>query len=467
MSERNPFIDFVERYYDDPVAFCREVVGVEPDDWQITLLNAIARGERHIAVRSGHGVGKSFILAVAMLWYFLTRFPVKIVVTAPTAPQLFDALFAEVKGRVRQLPPVVQQLLEAQKERIELKGAPEEAFISARTSRAEAPEALQGIHAENVMLIIDEASGVPEAVFEAGGGSMSGENAVTIMAGNPTRVSGLFFRAFHTNRDKWFGIKVSCLDSPRVSAAYVQGVIDEYGEDSNQYRIRVLGEFPLSDEDTLIPRDLVEAAMDRDVMTSPTAPVTWGVDVARFGSDRSVLAKRKGETLISYKAWRNLDLMQLTGAIKAEWDATADKQKPLDIFVDSIGIGSGVVDRLRELGLPVRGINVSESPAMGQIHTNLRSELWSKGKRWLEQRNCKLPKDDQLLDELTTVRFSYASNGKLVIESKDAMRKRGLASPDIADAVLLTLAGDAAIGLYGRSGAKSGKPLRRSLKGIC
>lgn len=441
-------------------------MGVKPDPWQIEFLNAIATGERRISIRSGHGVGKSTGASWAMLWYILTRYPAKIVVTAPTSAQLFDALFAEVKRWVKELPEPLQTLLEVKAERIELKASPTESFISARTSRAEQPEALQGIHADNVMLIADEASGVPEQVFEAAAGSMSGHSAVTILLGNPVRSSGFFYETHNRLADQWWHRRVSCVDSPRVSKEYVQEMAIRYGEESNAYRIRVLGEFPKSDDDTVIAMELLDLAKQRDVVPSKVAPVVWGLDVARFGSDSSALCKRQGNAVIEpVRRWRNLDLMQLCGAVVAEWEALEEKHRPAEILIDSIGLGAGVVDRLRELGLPARGINVSESPAMGATYKNLRAELWYKAKAWLEKRDCRLPADDALISELATVRYKFTSNGKIQIESKDDIRKRGLASPDLADSFVLTFASDAATISYGTSyNSQWTKPVRRNLR---
>jgi hypothetical protein len=151
----NPFIEFALRYRNDPTLFVREVLNTEPDTWQVEFLNHIAAGNRRISVRSGHGVGKSTASAWAMLWYLFLRFPVKIVVTAPTSSQLYDALFAELKRWVKQLPPMLAEQLDVKQDRVEVKEAPNEAFISARTSRAEQPEALQGVHSDNVMLVAD------------------------------------------------------------------------------------------------------------------------------------------------------------------------------------------------------------------------------------------------------------------------------------------------------------------------
>jgi len=457
----NLFVEFINRYKAHPELCCREVFGFTPDPWQREEMEAIAQGHRRVSIRSGHGVGKSTFAASTMLWFFMTRFPVKVVVTAPTSAQLFDALFAELKGLVNRLSPAWQQLLTVKQDRIELKAAPDEAFISARTSRAETPEALQGVHSANVMLVADEASGVPDLVFEAAGGSMSGENAHTILLGNPTRGSGLFYMTHTSLSGTWRTRRVSCLDSPRVSAEYVQEQKDKYGEDSNAYRVRVLGEFPRSDDDTVISLDLAESAMGRDVVSE--APEVWGLDVARFGGDRTALAKRRGTIVTSVRTWKNLDLMQTTGAIVAEY-RTAEK-RPTVILVDSIGLGGGVVDRLRELELPVRGINVSEVPSVAGTYMNLRTELWFKMKGWLEARDCRLPRDEELVHELTTPRFSFTSSGKLKVEGKDDMKRRGLPSPDKADAVCLTMATDAATLLTGRFSSWN-SPIRRNLKGV-
>ena len=463
-NSENPFIEFALRYRNDPVLFVREVLNTEPDAWQVEFLNHIAAGNRRISVRSGHGVGKSTASAWAMLWYLFLRFPVKIVVTAPTSSQLYDALFAELKRWVKQLPEMLADQLDVKQDRVEVKEAPNEAFISARTSRAEQPEALQGVHSDNVMLVADEASGIPEAVFEAAAGSMSGHKAVTLLLGNPVRSTGFFYDTHNRLKDDWVTMKVSCADSPRVSEAYLGEMAARYGEESNAYRIRVLGEFPRSDDDTVIPMELLEMAQQRDVQPSESAPMVWGLDVARFGSDRSALCKRKGNAVTEpIKTWKNLDLMQLTGAVVSEYEALPPSERPTEILVDSIGLGAGVVDRLRELNLPCRGINVSESPAMGATYRNLKAELWHKAKAWLEGRDCKMPKDEALVSELAIVRYSFTSSGKIQIEGKDEIRKRGFPSPDRADAFCLTFASDAVIGAFGGAKVSWNKPLRRNL----
>lgn len=468
MSNDNPFVAMIERYASDengPVLFVREILGAVPEAYQEDLLRAVGRGERKISVRSGHGTGKSTTLSWAMIWFVLFRFPCKVVVTAPTTAQLYDALFAEMKRWLNELPEALQVLFEVKTDRVELIAAPSEAFISARTSRAEQPEALAGVHSDHVLLVVDEASGVPEQVFEAASGSMSGHSAITILAGNPTRTSGTFFETHNRLSNHWYTLHWSCIDSPRVSEAFVEEMKLRYGEDSNAYRIRVLGEFAQGDDDTIIPLHLAEAAKTRDVRMTPNTRPIWGLDVARFGSDRTALCKRYGSVVTEVETWKGLDLMQTVGRVKAQYDGMLPSERPSEILVDVIGLGSGVYDRLRELSLPVRSINVSEAPAFGNTYNNLRTELIFRFRGWLEQRGSRLPDDPELIAELTSIRYSFASTGKMKAEGKDDMRRRGLKSPDKADAVFLTFAGDAATSL-GSPTSNWSKPIRRNLKGI-
>jgi hypothetical protein len=224
----------------------------------------------------------------------------------------------------------------------------------------------------------------------------------------------------------------------------------------------VLGEFALADDDTLIPADLVDSAMARDITVPHNEPMVYGVDVARFGSDRTALCKRKGNVVLEVRHWGGLDLMQTVGAVVNE----AKKDAPAEICVDTIGLGSGVADRLREMGLNVRDVNVAESSAMNPNANRLRDELWLAAKDWLSTRAVKLPKDETLRHELVTPRYSFTSSGKVVVESKDSLKRRGYRSCDLADSFCLTFAGNAAM-VGGRALAwLPGKPLRRSIRGV-
>jgi hypothetical protein len=357
---------------------------------------------------------------------------------------------------------VLRESFEVFSDRIALRGAPESSFISVRTSSSERPEALAGVHSENVLLVVDEASAVPEAVFEAAAGSMSGHSACTILISNPTRNSGLFYKTHHDLAADWFRMHVSCANNPLVSSDFVRQIASTYGETSNAYRIRVLGEFALADDDTLIPADLVDSALERDITVGANEPMVYGLDVARFGTDRTALCKRRGNVVVEIRAWGGLDLMQTVGAVVNE----AKKDAPEEICVDTIGLGSGVADRLREQGYNVRDVNVAESSAMNPNAHRLRDELWLSVKDWLATRSVKLPKDETLRHELVTPRYSFTSTGKIVVESKDGLKKRGYRSCDLADALCLTFAGQAAM-VGGRGSAwLANKPLRRSIRGV-
>ena len=460
VSLSNPFLDFVKKYQNNPSLFVRQVLKCKPDPWQEELLQAVKGKERKISVRAGHGVGKSACASWVIIWYFLMRHPCKIVLTAPTSSQLFDALFSEVKSWFKKLPEGLQELFEITSDRVILKSAPQDAFISCRTARAEVPESLAGIHSDNVLLVIDEASGIPEAVFEAAAGSMSGSSATTIMLGNPVRTVGTFFESHHRLKNEWHTMHVSCVDSPRVSRDFIKEMEIKYSPDSSVYAVRVLGEFPKSDDDGIISMGLVEDAQNRDVEMSEFTPRVWGLDVSRFGRDKSVLAERQGTVINWLQSWQGKDLMTLTGAVHAKYEDTPPSEQPLEILVDSIGLGAGVVDRLRELGLPCRGINVAEAPSMRSQYLNLRAELWFQMKEWLEARDCKIPKDEGLFAELVSPRYAFSSSGKLKVESKDEMRKRGLPSPDKADAVILTLASKSAIAIHGRKYSRTQRIIR-------
>lgn len=461
------FGELIDRYERDPLGFVEDILGGRPKAWQRRFLRHVGEGKRRISIKAGHGVGKSTAVAWVLIWSACCRFPQKSVVTAPTAPQLFDALFAELKSWVSRLPPQIKVLFNSYSDRVELKAAPDDSFISARTSNSDRPEAMSGVHSAFVLLVADEAPGIPEAVFENSVGSMSGPGATMILVGNPTRLTGLFWK---THNDpvlapKWERMTVSCLDpdlDDLVDKEFIQQVIDTYGEGSDQYRVRVLGEFPKAESNTLIPLELVESAMKRDIALIASDPIVYGVDVARTGPDRSTLCKRQGNVVLEVKVRHGNDLMETTGWVAAE----AGLDRPSEIMVDTIGLGAGVADRLRELGFNVRDVNVAEASPMNPQASRLRDELWLSLRDWLNQRACRLPADDGLKTEISAPLFGFLSNGKYKIEGKEEMKKRLKRSPDLADALCLTFAGQAAL-VGGRAPAWiPGKPLQRSIAGI-
>lgn len=445
----------------DPYLFATGVLGFLPagstyvedgpfvlEQWQEDVLKGFFIGPdgktpttdaRH-SIRAGHGVGKTLILGILALWWPLTRYDSKCVVTGNSQDQLRDVTWPEIRKVASFLPPELRSQIEIDQERLYIRAAPEMAFVVRRTASKSNPEAMQGFHAKYLLFLIEEASGIEDIVFEVAQGALSTAGASAVMVANPTRNNGFFYETHHKLRHRWRCWRVSSADVPRARG-HIQDVIDAYGLDSNKYRVRVLGEFPTAGDDVVIPLEWIEAAIDRDVHTPDYIPI-WGVDVARFGDDNSALAKRQANKLLEpVKIWKNKNLMQLCGLIHQEYVATHEDLQPKEILVDVIGLGAGVVDRLQELGLPVRGINVGESSSVGDRCMRLRDELWFAARSWFEAKDCCMPRDELLVSELSAPTYDYHSSGRIVVESKKDLKERIGKSPDAADAFNLTFAG--------------------------
>ncbi len=385
-----------------------------------------------------HNTGKSAFMAWTILWGMVCFKEVKIPVTAPTGHQLEDILWSELAKWHRRMPEPLRSQFEHTATKFYRIEAPEQAFSVPRTSRKEQPEALQGFHAATVIFLIDEASGIADEVFQVAEGALSTEGAYVLMAANPTRMEGYFHASHHKDRGQWAALHWNGEESPLVSRDYVAGMAEKYGETSSIYRIRVRGDFA-GNPDGVISLDLVEAAVLRRV--TPFGPRRWGVDVARFGIDRTALAKRWGNVLTQkVKWWHGKDTMQVAGLILTEYVETPPNEKPEAICIDVIGLGAGVVDRCKEMNLPVVGINVAESPAIKDQFNRLRDELWFDARDWFTARDCSMPEDDDLTAELTLPGFRVLSNGKKKVQDKDELKKLGMTSPDLADAFCLTFA---------------------------
>jgi phage terminase large subunit len=441
-----------------PAKFAEEVLGAKPTEQQWQASRAIVE-KRRVSIRSGHGTGKSTFMAWCVLWFLACYFPAKVPATAPTSHQLEDVLWSEIAKWHRTMGlkfPALASQFEWSAGAFRMKSNPNESFSVARTSRPERPEALQGFHSEHILFLIDEASGVSDNVFEVAEGALSTDGAFVVMAANPTRQSGYFYDSHHKMRASWAALHWNGEDSPMVSRDYIANMAKKYGVQSSVYKVRVLGEF-VGAADGVIALELCESAKVRDVAVIATAPVVWGVDVARFGDDSSCLAKRKGNHMLDHcREWWGKDTMQTAGLIKAEWDMTPTELRPVAINVDVIGIGAGVVDRLKELNLPVYGINVAEAEAVNSAsprnekgepvrqYNRLRDELWFKSREWLEAKDCKLLDDEDTIAELCVPTYSILSNGLIKVEGKDEMKKRGVKSPNRADAWNLTFADTAA-----------------------
>ena len=410
-----------------------------------------------MAVASGRGIGKSALVSWIIIWMLSTRLGATIIVTANTEQQLRSRTWAEL-GKWMTLSmnahwfqktattikpaPWFQKALEE-----DLKIDTGYYYAQAQLWSEENPDAFAGIHSSyGVCLIMDEASGIPAPIYSVSEGFFSEPttNRYWFTFSNPRRNTGPFYDSFHSKKSFWQNLQIDSRTVEGTDKSLFEKMIEQYGEDSTVSRVEVMGEFPQSDDDTVIPMQLIRDAINREVSLTPSEPILWGLDVARFGGDNSALCVRQGNTVFEITSFASMDLMQLCGVIKNRYDDATVMDKPQEILVDVIGIGAGVVDRLREQNLPVRGINVSESPSSKKNYLNLRAELWFAIKDWLAQRDCRLPMDDELASELAAPLYKYTSTGKIKIESKDDMRKRGIKSPDKADALALTMASSAA-----------------------
>lgn len=461
----------------DPWLFATGVMGYLPagapnpnndrqlEGWQDKFLREFFKGpdgaetdEPRHSVRSGHGVGKSTVIAILALWFPLTHYDSKTVITANSQDQLRINNWAELKKQAALLPEALRAQIQIDEETAYVKAAPEMGFVVRRTASKHNPEALAGIHATHVLYLIDEASGIEDIVFETAAGSLSTKGAMAAMFSNPTRSSGFFFDSHNKMRARWRCWHVSSEDVPRAQG-HIIDIITAYGKNSNKYKVRVEGNFPTADDETVIPLDLVMSARGRDVLPSNVWPI-WGLDVARFGDDTTALCMRQGNTILGLKEWHGLDGAQVAGRIQSLYRATPLHERPREVVVDVIGVGASVYDILRlpgsECAHTVRGCNVAETPSISDEDHRLRDELWFRGRAWFADRKCHIPREffdpndskliEKLIAELTAPTYDFTHLGKRVVESKADLKKRGVASPNIADAFLLSLAG----GIYPR-----------------
>jgi hypothetical protein len=449
-------------YRDNPPQYVHELLQAEPSRQQEELLRAAAEPGAHVAVRSGHGTGKTTALAWLALWFVSTRTDCKIPCTAPTAHQLNDLLWPEISKWRSRMPDWYKSQIHVGNDSVTVLGARKDSapqFVVARTARPDNPEALQGFHAKHLMFLIDEAAGVHERIFQVAEGSLSTKDARVIMTGNPTRLVGYFHRAFHRDRSWWTRLHFSCLDSPIADPEYIERMKQKYGEDSDIYRIRVLGDFPRQSVSQLISTESINAAAGRVIhpVSYHFAPVVMGVDVARFGDDATVFYVRQGLATLHMERVHQKDTM---------WTASRaaflhGKHGCDAMFIDDQGLGGGVTDRLRQLGFDPIAVLSNKAAADEKAYFNLRTEMWAKVGEWLAAGGC-IPDDEDLRQDLAAPQYGYDSRGRIQLEAKDDTKARLMASPDAGDALALTFAqevkrkGDTATNQEYRAGRETG-----------
>jgi hypothetical protein len=309
--------------------------------------------------------------------------------------------------------------------------------VEGRLWSEENPDAYAGVHNwDGVMLIFDEASGIPDSIWSVSDGFFT-ENTphrFHIAFSNPRRNTGYFYEAFNSKRAFWRTSNIDARDVEGTDKNLYQRILDEYGADSYQANVEVYGQFPSEGDDQFIPVNLIDDAMKRPRQKDETAPIVIGVDPARFGSDATVIAVRQGRDIIDIKRLRGADTMEVVGHVI---DAI-EEYKPALTVIDEGGLGAGVVDRLKEQRYKIRGVNFGSKAKNQIMWGNKRAEMWGAMRDWLKTGS--VPADRFLKSDLIGPKTKPDSKGTLFLESKKDMRSRGLASPDAADAIAVTFA---------------------------
>ena len=411
-----------------------------PDGWQANVLDTIGKHIRsesndralRMAVASGHGVGKSALVAWLILWAMTTRPHLSGVVTANTQRQLETKTWREVAVWHRRL--VNREWFTLTADKLASANHPETWFTAVVPWSKERPEAFAGLHAQHVLVIYDEASSIPDVIWDVSEGAMTTPGALWFAFGNPTRTSGRFRECFGRFRHRWDAVHLDARTTRLASRGQIDEWIADYGEDSDFVRVRVKGEFPRIGSAQFIAPGLVDAARGR--RSVGYGALVMGVDVARFGDDQTVFAFRQGDAVKHISRFRGLDTMETAGRVAEAIVA----RRPAAVFIDGIGVGGGVVDRLRQLGFHIADVNAANRAYNDRQYANRRVEMWGHLRDWLKAGGC-LPADDQALaDDLIGPEYSFDAGNRILLEKKQDMRLRGLASPDAADALALTFA---------------------------
>ncbi|MBV8186143.1 MAG: terminase [Alphaproteobacteria bacterium] len=404
-----------------------------------------------IAVASGHGIGKSALVAWIVLWALSTCPDTRGIVTANTDAQLRTKTWPELAKWLRLAKNGKWFTYTATALHSARPGRERTWRVDAVTWSENNTEAIAGLHnkGKRAFAIFDEASAIPDPVWETIEGALTdaGTELFWTVFGNPTRSSGRFRECFAGGRfaHRWSPRQIDSRAVAMTNKSQIATWVKDYGEDSDFVRVRVRGAFPRAGSMQFIDSARIQEAVDRPLEKDPTAPLVMGVDIARHGDDQTVIRFRRGLDARSIPAikFRIPDLMLVASRIMEQ----VNSHNPDAVFVDATGIGWGVCDRLSQLGCQrAVGIDFGGGPtrtraASGDAaakYANKRAEMWGFMKDWLKS-GC-VPDDAELVADLGNVEYGYNGADALLLERKDDMRRRGLASPDDGDALALTFA---------------------------
>lgn len=435
-------------YYDKPVEFAEDFLSFQADEKQREIMESV-RDHKRTAVRSGQGIGKTATVSCIIIWYLCTRYNAKILATAPNITQLYTVLWAELAKWLQGCP--LSPYLIQTKTRLYMNGYEKIWFAFPKT--ATSAEGIAGQHADHLLIIADEASGIKDDILETLLGTITGAENKLLFISNPTRTSGVYYHAFHQNAASFYRIHVDAESSARVDHENIEMLAKSYGKESNVYRVRVKGEFPTAEDDVFIPMEYVEKAIVLElppIVAEQVEVIKIGVDVARFGDDETVIATNIHGEIGKLYAWNGYDTMKSTGKI-VQLAKALHAQYPkakIYVIVDEIGVGGGPVDRMREMlvnneleglesVLTVVECNVSKG-VRSRKYADMTTVLWGIVRDMLEKEELKLPNDIELVGQLSSRKYIDLSNGKMKLESKKEMKKSNRRSPDRADAVAIS-----------------------------
>lgn len=433
------------RWKDDPAQFAVDVLGTKVWSRQNEILCAVSAHNR-VAVRSGHRIGKSSAVSVLALWWCLTRHRARVVITAPSHRQVQGVLWKEISRLYREARfPIGGELHKVPDSGLQFPDGRE--IVGFSTSE---PERIAGFAGPNMLFIIDEASGVEDAIFEALQGNLAG-GAHIVMIGNPTRTSGVFYDAFNSERSTWHTIHVSSREcamlatkelGPRTGLATIEWCNElqqEWGDEDPRYQVRVLGNFPSQADNATIPAKLVEEATKRWTEPPTEGQLQIGVDVARFGPDFSSIVWSRGKWASLPTRIKGLDNVEVAGRVLQLIAQVRQPNETVRVLIDASNNG-GVADIIRHSdvdGLTVIDMVGSES-ATRPGYSRLRDEAWSHLRDWL-RKGGSIPNDRKLVSDLVAPTYTFDVKGRMKVESKLDMRKRIGRSTDDADALALAV----------------------------
>ena len=428
----------------DPAGWCTTILSDHLWSAQHTICQSVVDNAR-TAVQSCHGIGKSFISARIALWWITSHPPGQaiVVTSAPTYAQVHAILWEEIRKGHR-AARLAGQVLKSD----EWKNDDGDIVGFGRKPRDTDEDGFQGIHRRYVLVILDEACGIPKTLFTGAEAIITNRDSRILAIGNPTD-PGTEFGAVCQPGSGWNVIRVSAFDTPNftgetvpytlapllISPDWVDDKRRRWGEQSPLWKSRVLGEFPEVSEATLIRPSWIQAAQDRSL--EPAGESTLGVDVARFGPDTTVIAHRRGPRVRIVDTLGYSPTTTTAGHVAAY---QASHEYPV-AHVDGVGVGGGVVDILAEHGMPVADLQSGAAASDTSRFRNARAEwYWHLRDLFQDGRIDIDPADDDLATQLAQIRYDLDSRGRILIESKDDMAARGVSSPDRADALMLAYA---------------------------